>query len=142
MSIAEIVVFAACWLVVATLLLWGVFSETTRSRSRNTARRPHGAGPVGWNRRSSRPRTDWHPSGQGPVINTDWVVVETAAGSTPEVLAEARLVATALLASRGLDMGSMPPSDIRIEVTASGDGFGTTRVLVRAGAMHASRRRR
>lgn len=142
MSVAEIVVFAACWLVVATLLLWGVFSETTRSKSRRATGRPLRTGPVGWNRRSVRPRTDWHPSGQGPVISTDWVVVETATGSTPDVLAEARLVATALLASRGLDMGSMPPSDIRIEVTASGDGAGTTRVLVRAGAMHASRRRR
>ncbi len=142
MSVAEIVVFAACWLVVATLLLWGVFSETSRSRSRRATRRPLRSGTVGWNRRAARTRTDLHPSGQGPAANTDWVVVETAHGSTAEVLAEARLVATALLASRGLDMGSMPPSDIRIEVTASGDGVGTTRVLVRAGAMHASRRRR
>jgi hypothetical protein len=76
------------------------------------------------------------------VLDTDWVVVESAPGSSPGVLAEAKLVAAALLASRGLDMTSMPPSDIRIEVTASGDGEGTTRVLVRAGAMHASRRRR
>ena len=149
MSVAEIVVFAACWLVVATLLLWGVFSETSRSRSRSRSRsatrrtlRPLRSGNVGWNRRAARTRTDLHPSGQGPAANTDWVVVETAHGSTADVLAEARLIATALLASRGLDMGSMPPSDIRIEVTASGDGVGTTRVLVRAGAMHASRRRR
>jgi len=142
MSVAEIVVFAACWLVVATLLLWGVFSETSRSKARSASRKPLRSAPVSWNRREARNRSEWHPSGQGPVLDTDWVVVESAPGSSPGVLAEAKLVAAALLASRGLDMTSMPPSDIRIEVTASGDGEGTTRVLVRAGAMHASRRRR
>jgi len=58
------------------------------------------------------------------------------------VEAQARLIASALLASRGVDIDQLPPGDLRTEVTMSSDGAGTTRVLVKAGAMHASRRHR
>jgi hypothetical protein len=122
MGVAEIVGFAVCWLVVASLMLWGVFTEHKR-----------GGPPVDGG-------TEWHPSRFGRVTQTDWIVVETTLGGTPDVAQQARLIAGALLASRGIDLESLPPSDIRTEVTSTGDGASTTRILVRAGAMHASRR--
>ena len=123
MGVAEIVGFAVCWLAVASLMLWGVFTEHKR-----------GAAP-------SETGTDWQPVNYARSVPTDWVVVESAQGGTPDVAEHAMLVATALLASRGIDIESLPPTDIRTEVVSSGDGAATTRVLVRAGAMHASRRR-
>ena len=122
MGVAEIIGFAVCWLVVASLMLWGVFTEHKRG----------GPAPAG---------RDWQPTGYNRVAQTDWIVVESAPGGTPEVAEHARLIATALLASRGIDLESLPPGDLRTEVTSTGDGVSTTRVLVRAGAMHASRRR-
>jgi hypothetical protein len=122
MGVAEIIGFAVCWLVVATLMLWGVFTEHKRGGSPVDA-----AG-------------DWHPSRLTRVAHTDWIVVETTEGNTAEVAEQARLIASALLASRGIDIESLPPADIRTEVTSTDDGVSTTRVLVRAGAMHASRR--
>lgn len=123
MGVAEIVGFAACWLVVAALMLWGVFTE----------RRRGGSDAAG---------AEWHPARYNRAAPADWIVVESTEGATPEVAAEAHLIAAALLASRGIDIESIPPGDIRTEVTSTGDGQSTTRVLVRAGAMHASRRRR
>lgn len=125
MGVAEIIGFAACWLVVATLMLWGVFTEHKRGD------------PPGLDT-----GTEWHPTRYNRAAPTDWIVVESTQGGTPEVAHQAHLIAAALLASRGIDIESIPPSDIRTEVTSTGDGEGTTRVLVRAGAMHASRRRR
>lgn len=122
MGVAEIAGFALCWLVVATLMLWGVFTE-------------HKRGP-----RWGAGVEEWRPTGYQRVSQTDWIVVESAPGGTPEVAERARLIAAALLASRGLDLGSLPPDEVRTEVTSSGDGTATTRILVRAGAMHASRR--
>lgn len=122
MGVAEIIGFAVCWLVVATLMLWGVFTEHKRGGS------------------GIDTSSDWHPSRLTRVAHTDWIVVETTEGNTPEVAEQARLIAAALLASRGIDIESVPPADIRTEVTSTGDGVSTTRVLVRAGAMHASRR--
>jgi hypothetical protein len=122
-GIAEIIGFAVCWLAVASLMLWGVFTEHKRGAP------PSDAG------------TDWQPVRYNRSAPTDWVVVESTEGGTPEVAEHARLVAAALLASRGIDIESVPPADIRTEVISSGDGVATTRVLVRAGAMHASRRR-
>lgn len=124
MGVAEIVGFAVCWLVVATLMLWGVFTEHKRGGS---SREPS--------------QTDWQPTRYNRVAQTDWIVVESTQGGTPEVAESARLIAAALLASRGIDLESLPPGDVRTEVTSTGDGVSTTRVLVRAGAMHASRRR-
>lgn len=121
MGVAEIAIFAVCWLVVASLMLWGVFTEHKRD-SRMFRR--------------SRPR-DWQPVRAAP---TDWIVLESTPGRGPEIEVQARMVATALLASRGIDLEKLPPSDLSVEVTTSGDGAGTTRILVRAGAMHASRR--
>ena len=69
-------------------------------------------------------------------------MLESTVGCGPEVEARARLIAAALLASRGIEMEHLPPGDLRTEVSRTGDGEGTTRVLVRAGAMHASRRNR
>lgn len=130
MGVAEIVGFAVCWLLVASLMLWGVFTEHKRGGTK-----------------LEEALADWHPSrfnkGIPPkVAQTDWVVVESCQGGTPEVATQAHLIAAALLASRGIDITSLPPADIRTEVTSTGDGEGTTRVLVRAGAMHASRRHR
>jgi hypothetical protein len=122
-GVAEIVVFAVCWLVVASLMLWGVFTEHTRDG--RILRR--------------RPARDWQPVRAAP---TDWIVLESTAGTGPEVERQARLVAAALLASRGIDIEMLPSGDLKMEVTTASDGAGTTRILVRAGAMHASRRRR
>lgn len=123
MGVAEIIGFAVCWLVVASLMLWGVFTE-------------HRRGPT----RFDRSVAQVHPSRLARSSPTDWIVVDTCQGSTPEVAIQARLIAAALLASRGIDIESLPPADIRTEVTSTDDGASTTRVLVRAGAMHASRR--
>lgn len=123
MGVAEIIVFAVCWLVVASLMLWGVFTEHKR-----------GSAP-------SRKSSDWHATRYSRAAPTDWIVIESTSGDTPEVAVQARLIAAALLASRGIDLESIPPGDLRTEVTSTGDGATTTRILVRAGAMHASRKR-
>ena len=123
MGVAEIVIIAVCWIAVAALMLWGVFTERSRDSHRRRGR-------------------DWQPATPAPKnAASDWVVLESSAGSGPEVETEARLIASALLASRGIDLESLPPGDLRVEVTTASDGAGTTRILVRAGAMHASRRR-
>jgi hypothetical protein len=125
MGVAEIVGFAACWLVVASLMLWGVFTEHKRGGPP--------VPPVG-------SAAEWHPSRTTRVSPVDWIVVETNQGVTPEAADQARMITAAWLASRGIDIDSLPPSDIRTEVTSTGDGTGTTRILVRAGALNASRR--
>ncbi len=127
MGVAEIVIFAVCWLVVASLMLWGVFTEHKRDS-------------IGLRR--LRRRKDWPTATAGRAAPTDWIVLESCAGSGPDVEVQARLIAAALLASRGIDMEMLPPGDLRTEVTTASDGVGTTRILVRAGAMHASRRPR
>ncbi len=127
MGVAEIVIFAVCWLVVASLMLWGVFTEHKRDS-------------IGIGR--LRRRKDWPPTATGRAAPTDWIVLESCAGSGPDVEVQARLIAGALLASRGIDIEMLPPGDLRTEVTTASDGAGTTRILVRAGAMHASRRHR
>jgi hypothetical protein len=129
MGVAEIVIFAVSWLVVASLMLWGVFTEHRRDG-------------LGLRRRSRRRHRDWPPVSSARAASTDWIVLESSAGSGAEVEAQARLIASALLASRGIDLEMLPPGDLRTEVTTASDGAGTTRVLVRAGAMHASRRHR
>ena len=125
MGVAEIVGFAACWLVVASLMLWGVFTEHKRGGPAVPA--------VG-------SAAEWHPSRIARVSPIDWIVVETNQGITPEAADQARMITAAWLASRGIDIDSLPPSDIRTEVTSTGDGTGSTRILVRAGALNASRR--
>jgi hypothetical protein len=128
MGIAEIIGFAACWVVVATLMLWGVFTE----RKRGPMRMEPPAGAVQAPPLARLPRTS----------PTDWIVVEVAEGTTPEVADQARFLAAAWLASRGIDASTVPSADLRTEVISGGDGNGTTRVLLRAGALHASRRHR
>jgi hypothetical protein len=128
MGIAEIIGFAACWLVVATLMLWGVFTE----RRRGPMRHEMPAGAIQAPAPPKPPRTS----------PTDWIVVEVSDGTTPEVQEQARFLAAAWLASRGVDATAVSPADLRTEVISGGDGTGTTRVLVRAGALHASRRHR
>ena len=124
MGVAEIIGFGACWLVVASLMLWGVFTERRRGPSPLfDAAQMHPS-------RSQRP---------GPA---DWIVVETAEGGSPDVAEYARFLAGAWLASRGVDIESLAPGDMRTEVTSAGDGFATTRILVRAGALHPGRRSR
>ncbi len=121
MGVAEIIGFAVCWLVVAGLMLWGVFTEKKRGPSRLEP-------PAGRRRRGTPPEA----YGTSP---TDWVVVEVAEGCTPEVAEQARFLAAAWLASRGIDMAAVPPADIRTEVTTAGDGTSTTRVLVEGGLL-------
>jgi hypothetical protein len=128
MGVAEVVGFAVCWLVVAALMLWGVFTE----RKRGPMRMEPPAGQAG----------PWHPSRTARSSASDWVVVETAEGATPEVAAEVRFLAAAWLASRGIDMATVPPADLRTEVTTADDGAATTRVLVRATALHGIRKPR
>jgi hypothetical protein len=93
-------------------------------------------------RRGARASTESAASRSPKVAHTDWIVLESTLGSGPEVEAQAVLIASALLASRGVDIEQLPPGDLRTEITTSSDGAGTTRVLVKAGAMHASRRHR
>jgi hypothetical protein len=125
MGVAEIVIIAVCWVAVAALMLWGVFTERNRD-----------------GRRHRRGR-DWQPApAAARNSSSDWIVLESCSGHGAEVETQARLIASALLASRGIDLEALPPGDLRIEVTTAGDGAATTRILVRAGAMHASRRRR
>ena len=128
MGVAEVVGFAVCWLIVAGLMLWGVFTEKKRGPTRFEP--PDGAAGA------------WHPSRSVRTSPTDWVVVEVAEGATPEVADQACFLAAAWLAARGIDMSSVPPADVRTEVTTTGDGVSTTRVLVRAASLHASRRPR
>jgi len=127
MGVAEVVGFAACWLMVATLMLWGVFTEKRRGPMRIEP--PAGA-------------TASHPSRASRGSSTDWVVVEAAEGASSEVADEVMFLASAWLASRGIDLSVVPPADVRTEVTTDGDGASTTRVLVRAGALEATRRQR
>jgi hypothetical protein len=128
MGVAEVVGFAVCWVIVAALMLWGVFTEKKRGPTRFEP--PAGsAGP-------------WHPSRNARPSPAEWVVVEVAEGATPQVAEQARFLAGAWLAARGIDMSTVPPADVRTEVTTSGDGTSTTRVLVRTTSLQGSRRHR
>ena len=69
MGVAEVVGFAACWLVVAALMLWGVFTE----KKRGPLRFEPPAGSAG----------AWHPSRAVRSTPAEWVVVEVAEGSVP-----------------------------------------------------------
>ncbi len=126
MGVAEVVGFAACWLVVAALMLWGVFTEKKRGPLRFEP--PAGAAGA------------WHPSRAARSSPAEWVVVEVAEGASPEVADQARFLAAAWLASRGIDLSTVPPTDVRTEVTTTGDGVSTTRVLVRSTSLQTSRR--
>jgi hypothetical protein len=126
MGVAEVVGFAACWLVVAALMLWGVFTEKKRGPLRFEP--PDGTAGA------------WHPSRAVRPSPAEWVVVEVAEGASPEVADQARFLAAAWLAARGIDMSTVPPTDVRTEVTTTGDGISTTRVLVRTTALQTSRR--
>ena len=124
MGVAEIIGFAACWLVVASLMLWGVFTERRR-----------GPAPL-------FDAAQMHPSRAPRPAASDWIVVEAAEGGSPEVAAHARFLAGAWLASRGIDIETLAPADIRTDVTSTGDGLASTRILVRAGAVMPARRSR
>lgn len=128
MGVAEVVGFAACWVLVAALMLWGVLTEKRRGPMRFEP--PAGMAGV------------WQPGRPPRTSPADWIVVEVAEGATPQVAEQARFLAAAWLASRGIDMAAVPPSDIRTEVTTTGDGVSTTRVLVRSAALHTTRRHR
>jgi hypothetical protein len=158
MGVAEVVGFAVCWLVVAALMLWGVFTEKKRGPMRFEP--PAGlAGPVSPPVSPAvsppvSPLTDtgtpgavgaggtWHPARSSRPTPAEWVVIDVAQGATPDVADEARFLAGAWLAARGIDMATVPPADVRTEVTTTGDGITTTRVLVRATALQTSRRPR
>jgi hypothetical protein len=126
MGVAEVVGFAVCWVLVAALMLWGVLTE----KRRGPMRFEPPAGMAG----------GWHPGRAPRTSPADWIVVEVAEGASPEVAEQARFLAGAWLASRGIDLATVPPSDVRTEVTTTGDGVSTTRVLVKSAALHASRR--
>ena len=95
MGVAEVVGFAACWLVVAALMLWGVFTE----KKRGPLRFEPPAGSAG----------AWHPSRAARTSPAEWVVVEVAEGASPEVADQARFLAAAWLASRGIDLRQCRP---------------------------------
>jgi hypothetical protein len=124
MGVAEIVGFAVCWLVVASLMLWGVFTERKRGGI------------------ALLDGSEMHPSRLGRPGPSDWIVIETSEGGSPEVAEHARFLASAWLASRGVDIDTLPPADLRTEITSTGDGAATTRILVRAGALTPGRRTR
>lgn len=126
MGVAEVVGFAACWLMVAALMLWGVFTEKRRGPMRGEP--PAGA------------VAPWHPSRNARTIPSEWVVIEAAEGAGAEIADQVRFLASAWLASRGIDIATVPPADLRTEVTTDGDGASTTRVLVRTTALQTSRR--
>jgi hypothetical protein len=114
MSVVQLVAFVGCWVVVAALVLWGFLTE-----------------------RSRRPRPSATSSG---LAAADWFVVEEAEGHSSQVADRAHFLAKAWLATRGLDLADVPPGDIRTEVTTTGDGISTTRLLVRSVALQASLR--
>jgi hypothetical protein len=126
MGVAEVVGFAVCWLIVAALMLWGVFTEKRRGPMR--VELPPGLAGA------------WHPHTARPTP-ADWVVVEAAEGAGPEVTKQVSFLATAWLASHGIDIAGVPPADVRTEVATDGDGHSTTRILVRSSALQSSRRR-
>ncbi len=72
----------------------------------------------------------------------DWLVVEEAEGASSEVAERARFLASAWMATRGLDLANVAPGDIRTEVITTGDGLSTTRVLLKSVALQGSLRRR
>jgi hypothetical protein len=142
MGVAEIIGFAACWLAVASLMLWGVFTEHRRGElfeprlPRSESRRLRRAHRVP----NSSSGAEWHPSRLGRSAD-EWVVAEQADGGTPDVGDRVRFLAGAWLASRGVDIDALHPEDIRLEVTTDGDGVSNTRLLIRSRALQASRRR-
>ncbi len=116
MAVAQTVAFAGCWVVVMALVLWGLITERRRRPVRSEA-----------------------PAG---VAASDWFVVEEVEGVTSKGAERARFLAHAWMATRGLDLAHVPPGDIRTEVITTGDGVGTTRVLLKAVALQASLRPR
>jgi hypothetical protein len=112
MGVVQVVGFAACWVVVVALILWGVVTDRRRGRMGSELAEDAGLG--------------------------GWFVVEVVEGAPAEVAEQAHFLATAWLATRGFDMATVPPGDIRTEVTTAGDGMSTTRVLVRPAAFHTS----
>src|ERR1700749_2553963 len=109
MGVAEVVGFAACWVLVAALMLWGVLTEKRR-------------GPMRFEPPAGMAGGGWHPSRSPRTAPADWVVIEVAEGASPDVAEQARFLAGAWMASRGIDMATVAPSDIRTEVTTTGDG--------------------
>ena len=97
-------------------------------------------GEVGW--AGATAGGAWPPGHSVFASATDWVIVESADGATREIAEQAKFLASAWLATRGFDLSTVPPADIRAEVTTDGDGVSTTRVLVRAAVLQTARRRR
>jgi hypothetical protein len=114
MGVAQVLAFAACWVVVVALVLWALLAERRRGRGRSEA-----------------------SAGLGPA---DWFLVEVAEGASADVARRVRFLANAWLATRGLDLAALPPDAIRTEVTTTGDGESTTRVLLKSAALWASLR--
>jgi hypothetical protein len=116
MGVVQLVGFVGCWVLVVALVLWGFITERRR-----------------------RPRPSATSSG---LAAADWFVVEEAEGDSSQVADRAHFLAKAWLATRGLDLAHVPPGGIRTEVTTTGDGISTTRVLLRSVALQTSLRPR
>jgi hypothetical protein len=157
MGAMEIVAFAACWLFVAVVMLWAVFTENRPSsfdlrisvRDRPRIRR---SGPgLGLGRLSrppaARPLLRPPEAGAAPSPTSsrpddveEWITVATIDGANSEAMAEARLVLAAWLAAWGADERRLRPSDVRTELL-TGQLDGLTRVQVRSSAVKPSRPR-
>jgi hypothetical protein len=162
MGIADIVGFAVCWVFAAAVLTWGVLSERRRNgcgRDRVPKSRRRGAGVGGflrprprvWRRRVAGvqvppPARVEQPRRPGPgsalprpvparVGSARWVVVESLAGSGPEVRAQGELLFAAALAARGVETSELRPGDRRVEVTYPDEGGEVTVFLLRSGVL-------
>ena len=127
MGMAEVVGFAACWLVVAALMLWGVFTEKKRGPAAVRAADGAAGGLASQSVGPDRPRPTgwWSRSPRAPPRRWPTRPASWPRPGWPRAASTCR---------------RFRPADIRTEVTTTGDGVSTTRVLVRAASLQASRR--
>ncbi|MBO0729687.1 MAG: hypothetical protein J2P57_10545 [Acidimicrobiaceae bacterium] len=138
MGVVEIVCFALCWVFVAVVMLWAVFTEDRRTefdaRFAYPIRRRFASSP-------RRPGLQ-APEAPGPAQRPDWVLVATIDGGAEEAESEARLVLAAWLAAWGVDDSRLQPTDVRTQHVRNTDGTNFTQVLVHATALPKSHRHR
>lgn len=138
MGVVEIVCFALCWVFVAVVMLWAVFTEDRRSEF--DARFAY---PIRRRLTPATPRRpDNPPAAAVPATPRDWVLVATIDGASDQAEAEARLVLAAWLAAWGVDDSHVQPSNVRTQHVHNGDGGEFTQVLVHASALPRSHRHR
>ena len=139
MGIAEILGFAICWLLVATVMLWGVFTEHKRGGPTGHSEHSRHKTERGGERRTAHPSEQ--PTKRRPARPAipEWVLIEALDGSAPEIADQARFLGSAWLVAQGVDAADLGAGDLRTEVTSSSDGTATTRILVRGAVLEGSR---